>query len=72
MRLVLVILCPHQGMNKAVVVFLREVSLVQHLVELVYPLEMLFFRFCRLSSPSKKVILSNVPPFIPMIHSSGC
>ncbi len=51
-------------MNKAVVVFLREVSLVQHLVEFGLSIRDTFLPVLPLSSPSKKVILSNVPPFI--------
>ncbi len=51
-------------MNKAVVVFLREVSLVQHLVEFGLSIRDTFLSVLPLSSPSKKVILSNVPPFI--------
>lgn len=51
-------------MNKAVVVFLKEVSLVQHLVEFGLSIRDTFLTVLPLSSPSKKVILSNVPPFI--------
>ncbi len=53
-------------MNKAVVVFLREVCLVQHLVEFGLSIRDTFLPVLPLSSPSKtpKVILSNVPPFI--------
>lgn len=51
-------------MNKAVVVFLKEVSLVQHLVEFGLSVRDTFLSVLPLSSPSKRVILSNVPPFI--------
>lgn len=50
--------------NKAVVVFLREVSLAQHLVEFGLSVRDTFLPILPLSNPSKKVILSNVPPFI--------
>lgn len=51
-------------MNKAVVVFLREIGLVQHLVEFGLSIRDTFLPVLPLSNPSKKAILSNVPPFI--------
>ncbi|KAA0713542.1 Transposon TX1 uncharacterized 82 kDa protein ORF 1 [Triplophysa tibetana] len=51
-------------MNKAVVVFLKEVSFVQHLVEFGLTIRDTFLPVLPISNPSKKVILSNVPPFI--------
>ncbi|MGL5119563.1 MAG: hypothetical protein ACRC7H_10270, partial [Plesiomonas shigelloides] len=51
-------------MNKAVVVFLKEVSFVQHLVEFGLTIRDTFLPVLPMSNPSKKVILSNVPPFI--------
>lgn len=51
-------------MNKAFVVFLKEESMVHHLVEVGLSVGDAFLPVLPLSSPSKKVILSNVPPFI--------
>lgn len=51
-------------MNKAVVVFLKEVYFVQHLVEFGLTIRDTFLPVLLMSNPSKKVILSNVPPFI--------
>lgn len=51
-------------MNKAVVVFLKEESMVHHLVEVGLSVGDVFLPVLPLSSPSKKVTLSNVPPFI--------
>jgi len=51
-------------MNKAVVVFVREESMVHHLVEVGLSVGDIFLPVLPLSSPSKKVTLSNVPPFI--------
>lgn len=51
-------------MNKAVVVFLKEEDMVHHLVEVGLSVGDAFLPVLPLSSPSRKVILSNVPPFI--------
>ncbi len=51
-------------MNKAVVVFVKEESMVHHLVEVGLSVGDVFLPVLPLSSPSKRVTLSNVPPFI--------
>lgn len=51
-------------MNKAVVVFVKEESMVHHLVEVGLSVGDVFLPVLQLSSPSKRVTLSNVPPFI--------
>lgn len=52
-------------MNKAFVVFLKELTMVDHLVECGVSVRDNFIPVLPLSNLSKKVILSNVPPFIP-------
>lgn len=52
-------------MNKAVVIFLRQTSMVNDLVEHGLSVKDVFVPVLPLSNPSKKVVLSNVPPFIP-------
>lgn len=52
-------------MNRAVVIFLRETSMVNDLVEHGLSVKDVFVPVLPLSNPSKKVVLSNVPPFIP-------
>lgn len=51
-------------MNKAMVVFLKEVEMVNHLVECGLTVNDGFVPVLPLSNLSKKVMLSNVPPFI--------
>lgn len=51
-------------MNKAMVVFLKEVEMVNHLVECGLTVQDVFVPVLPLSNLSKKVMLSNVPPFI--------
>ncbi len=51
-------------MNKAVVVFVKEESMVHHLVEVGLSVGDVFLPVLPLTSPSKRVTLSNVPPFI--------
>lgn len=51
-------------MNKALVVFLTEVDMVDELIETGLEVNNMFLQLLPLSSPSKKVVLSNVPPFI--------
>lgn len=51
-------------MNKAVVVFLADVQMVDSLVERGITINDTFVPVLPLSSPSKKIVLSNVPPFI--------
>lgn len=51
-------------MNKAMVVFLKEVEMVNHLVECGLTVQDVFLPVLPLSNLSKKVMLSNVPPFI--------
>ncbi|KAI2656615.1 Transposon TX1 uncharacterized 82 kDa protein [Labeo rohita] len=51
-------------MNNAVVVFLRTTELTNILVESGVVIDSAFVPVLPLSLPSKKVILSNVPPFI--------
>lgn len=51
-------------MNKAMVVFLKEVEMVNHLVECGLTVQDVFVPVLPLSNLSKKVLLSNVPPFI--------
>lgn len=52
-------------MNKALVVFLKELTMVDHLVECGVSVRDNFIPVLPLSNLSKKVILSNVPSFIP-------
>lgn len=52
-------------MNKAVVIFLRETFMVDDMVEHGLSVRDAFIPVLPLSNPSKKVILSNIPPFIP-------
>lgn len=52
-------------MNKAVVVFLRDDKLVNVLVETGIEIKGMFVQATPLFSPSVKVTVSNVPPFIP-------
>lgn len=51
-------------MNNAVVVFLKTIELANLLVESGVVIDNVFVPVLPLSTPSKKVILSNVPPFI--------
>lgn len=51
-------------MNKALVIFLKEVSMVDELLEKGLVVNNMFLPVLPLSNPSKKVVLSNVPPFI--------
>lgn len=51
-------------MNKALVVFLTDVDMVDTLIETGLEVNSMFLQLLPLSSPSKKVVLSNVPPFI--------
>ncbi|KAL2086660.1 hypothetical protein ACEWY4_017719 [Coilia grayii] len=51
-------------MNNAIVLFLETVDLVNLLVERGIEIDGVFTPVLPLSTPSKKVILSNVPPFI--------
>lgn len=51
-------------MNSAAVLFLASVELVNEMVESGVVVEEVFSPVLPLSSPSKKVMLSNVPPFI--------
>ncbi len=51
-------------MNKAVVIFLAEVQMVDNLIERGIVINNTFLPVLPLSSPSKKIVLSNVPPFI--------
>lgn len=52
-------------MNSAVVVFVKTVDLANQLVERGIVINGIFTPVLPLSTPSKKVTLSNVPPFIP-------
>jgi len=52
-------------MNRAVVVFLKEEILVNRLVSSVISVSGLFVSISPLVNPTRKVIISNVPPFIP-------
>nr|XP_024000137.1 uncharacterized protein LOC112077994 [Salvelinus alpinus] len=52
-------------MNKAVVVFLKEERLVDRMVEQGVLLKGMFIQVTPLFSPSTRVTISNVPPFIP-------
>lgn len=52
-------------MNRAVVFFLKEIVMVDSLVQAGITVKDQFLSVLPLSNPSKKVILSNVPPFIP-------
>ncbi len=51
-------------MNKALVIFLKEVSMVDDLLEKGLVVNNIFLLVLPLSNPSKKVVLSNVPPFL--------
>ncbi|KAL2076996.1 hypothetical protein ACEWY4_027413 [Coilia grayii] len=51
-------------MNNAVVIFLSSVALANDLVESGVDIDGVFTPVLPLSTPSKKVILSNIPPFI--------
>ncbi|KAL0148444.1 hypothetical protein M9458_056254, partial [Cirrhinus mrigala] len=51
-------------MNKAIVVFLKEIEMVNQLVESGLTVQNVFVPILPLSNLSKKVMLSNVPPFI--------
>lgn len=51
-------------MNSAIVVFLKTIDLANLLVESGIVINDIFTPVLPLSTPSKKVILSNVPPFI--------
>lgn len=51
-------------MNRALVIFLKEVSMVDELLEKGLVVNDTFLPVLPLSNPSKKVVLSNVPPFI--------
>lgn len=51
-------------MNKSVVVFLTDVKMVDDLIERGITINDTFLPVLPLSSPSKKIVLSNVPPFI--------
>ena len=52
-------------MNKAVVVFLKEKTLADRLVEHGITVSGEFYTVVPLVSPTAKVTISNVPPFIP-------
>lgn len=52
-------------MNKAFIVFLKELTMEDHLFECGVAVRDNFIPILPLSNRSKKVILSNVPPFIP-------
>ncbi len=52
-------------MNKAVVIFLKKENLVNHLVSSGISVSGLFVAVSPLANPTRKVIISNVPPFIP-------
>ncbi len=52
-------------MNKAVVVFLKEENLANRLVSSGISVSGLFVAVSPLVNPTRKVIISNVPPFIP-------
>ncbi len=51
-------------MNKATVFFLTEIQMVNDLIETGLIIKDTFVPVLPLSSPSKKVVLSNVPPFV--------
>lgn len=51
-------------MNKAIVFFLSESQIVNDLIETGLVIKDIFVPVLPLSSPAKKVILSNVPPFV--------
>ncbi len=51
-------------MNKATVFFLTEIQMVDDLIETGLIIKDTFVPVLPLSSPSKKVVLSNVPPFV--------
>lgn len=51
-------------MNKSIVVFLSRISLVDDLVERGLMIKDSYVSVLPLSTPSKRVVLSNVPPFI--------
>ncbi|KAL0161320.1 hypothetical protein M9458_045045, partial [Cirrhinus mrigala] len=51
-------------MNKAIVFFLSESQMVDDLIESGLVINDTFVPVLPLSSPSKKVVLSNVPPFV--------
>lgn len=51
-------------MNKAIVVFLKEIEMVSQLVECGLTVQDVFVPVLPLSNLSKKVMISNVPPFI--------
>lgn len=52
-------------MNRAVVVFLKEENLVNRLVSSGISVSGLFVVVSPLVNPTRKVIISNIPPFIP-------
>lgn len=52
-------------MNKAVVVFLKEQNLVNHLIENGLVINDNFVQVTPLYTPTVKITVSNVPPFIP-------
>jgi len=51
-------------MNKAIVFFLSESQMVDELIETGLTINNIFVPVLPLSSPAKKVILSNIPPFV--------
>lgn len=51
-------------MNSAIVVFAKTIDFANQLVEIGVVLNGIFTQVLPLSTPSKKVTLSNVPPFI--------
>jgi hypothetical protein len=51
-------------MNRALVIFLKEVVMVDELLEKGLVVNNTFLPVMPLSNPSKKVVISNVPPFI--------
>ncbi len=51
-------------MNKATVFFLTEIQMMDDLIETGLIIKDTFVPVLPLSSPSKKVVLSNVPPFV--------
>lgn len=51
-------------MNKAIVIFLSQSQMANDLIENGLTINEMFVPVLPLSSPSKKIVLSNVPPFV--------
>lgn len=51
-------------MNKAIVISLSQSQMVNDLIESILMINEMFVPVLPLSSPSKKTVLSNEPPFI--------